>query len=126
MGTADQTGSRLTYYAGRYNVSRYMKPTTSDGSRDPELLILASLGGGPRHGYGMIEDIQTSAGVRLGPGTLYGAITRLEQRGLIQAVESADRRRPYRLTATGAAQLQREVEALERVVLFARRSVANE
>lgn len=95
-------------------------------SRDPALLILASLANGPRHGYAMIDDIERAAGVKLGPGTLYGAIARLEQRQLIEPVESADRRRPYRLTATGAAVLDKEVVALERVVLLARRAVAHE
>ncbi len=95
-------------------------------SRDPALLILASLANGPRHGYAMIDDIERAAGVKLGPGTLYGAIARLEQRQLIEPVESADRRRPYRLTATGAAVLDKEVVALERVVLLASRTVAHE
>ena len=103
-----------------------MTDSTTIRSRDPALLILASLANGPHHGYAMIEDIQRAAGVKLGPGTLYGAIARLEQRGLIEPVESADRRRPYRLTATGAAVLDKEVDALERVVLLARRTVANE
>jgi DNA-binding PadR family transcriptional regulator len=103
-----------------------MTDSTTLRSRDPALLILASLANGPRHGYALIEDIGRAAGVKLGPGTLYGAIARLEQRGLIEPVESADRRRPYRLTATGAAVLDREVDALERVVLLARRTVAHE
>ena len=85
-------------------------------SRDPGLLILASLAAGPRHGYAMIEDIARFTGTRLGPGTLYGALARLEERGLIEPVESDDRRRPYRLTAAGAELLTGEVDALERVV----------
>ena len=100
-----------------------MTDSTTMRSRDPALLILASLASGPRHGYALIEDIGQAAGVKLGPGTLYGAITRLEQRGLIEPVESADRRRPYRLTASGAAVLDKEVDELERVVLLARRTV---
>ena len=51
---------------------------------DPTLLVLASLADGEKHGYAMMEDIQRFAGVRLGPGTLYGAITRLEERGWIR------------------------------------------
>jgi DNA-binding PadR family transcriptional regulator len=97
-----------------------MSDSTTMRSRDPALLILASLAGGPRHGYAMIAEIERAAGVKLGPGTLYGAIARLEQRLLIEPVASADRRRPYRLTAAGAAVLKKEVDALERVVLLAR------
>src|SRR3954447_11898915 len=93
-----------------------MKPSNTD----PNLLILASLAGGPRHGYSMAEDIERFSAVRLGPGTLYGAIVRLEKRGLIEAVESDDRRRPYRLTGTGAAALASEIDALNRVVTLAR------
>lgn len=79
---------------------------------DPSLLILASLAGGARHGYAMIEDIAAMAGVRLGPGTLYGAIARLEQRGLIEPLPAEDRRRPYRLTALGAAVLREQLASL--------------
>ena len=45
---------------------------------DPTLLVLASLADGDKHGYAMMVDIRGFAGVDLGPGTLYGAITRLE------------------------------------------------
>jgi DNA-binding PadR family transcriptional regulator len=81
---------------------------------DPSLLILASLAGGAKHGYAMIEDIESLAGVHLGPGTLYGALARLEQRGLIAALPSEDRRRPYRLTEHGAASLHGQLLTLER------------
>jgi DNA-binding PadR family transcriptional regulator len=70
------------------------------------LLVLASLADGDKHGYAMTEDIHTLAGVRLGPGTLYGAIMRLEERGWVRALNSTDRRRPYRLTADGRRYLQ--------------------
>ena len=53
---------------------------------EPALYILISLADGPKHGYAMIEDIHRMAGANLGPGTLYGAITRLEQRGWISPV----------------------------------------
>ena len=80
---------------------------------DPALLILASLAGGPKHGYAMMEDIERMAGARLGPGTLYGALARLEKRGLIQSLAAEDRRRPYRLTAAGAAALREHLTSLE-------------
>jgi DNA-binding PadR family transcriptional regulator len=68
---------------------------------DPPLLVLASLAGGPKHGYAIIQDVAEQTGVRLGPGTLYGAIGRLQERGLIEALPPEQRRRPYRLTAVG-------------------------
>jgi DNA-binding PadR family transcriptional regulator len=83
---------------------------------DPTLLILASLAEGDKHGYAMMTDIQTFANVELGPGTLYGAITRLEQRGFIRPVAGANRRQPYRLTAAGKRHLEEQLAGLESVV----------
>lgn len=80
---------------------------------DPSLLIMASLAAGAKHGYAMMEDIEHMTGVRLGPGTLYGALARLEQRGLIAPVASEDRRRPYRLTGVGARVLREQLTSLE-------------
>ena len=82
---------------------------------DPTMLILTSLAGGAKHGHALTQDIEDFAGVRLGPGTLYGAITRLEERGLIEPLPADGRRRPYRLTADGAAQLTASVEEVRRI-----------
>lgn len=94
-----------------YNVMRY----TSERSTDPGLLVLTSLAGGPKHGYAITQDVQQLAGVRLGPGTLYGALARLEGNGLIESLPPEDRRRPYRLTGAGSAALGEQLRALERV-----------
>jgi len=83
---------------------------------DPAILILASLAGGDKHGYAMMEDIQATAGVSLGPGTLYGALARLEQYRFIEALPSEDRRRPYRLTSQGAIFLRQYLTSLEHFV----------
>jgi DNA-binding PadR family transcriptional regulator len=72
---------------------------------DPTLLILTSLASGDKHGYALLQDIEQFAGVTLGPGTLYGAIARLEERGMIEPVQESGRRRPYRLTTAGAEEL---------------------
>jgi DNA-binding PadR family transcriptional regulator len=82
----------------------------------PTLLVLASLSDGDKHGYAMMEDIERFAGLRLGPGTLYGAITRLEERGWIKPVAADDRRRPYALTASGREYLKTQIDALDRVL----------
>jgi DNA-binding PadR family transcriptional regulator len=86
-----------------------------DGFSDPSLLLLTSLSDGPKHGYAMIEDISRLSGVRLGPGTLYGAIARLEARGLIEAIAADDRRRPYRITAQGVQVLRAEIDTIGRI-----------
>ncbi|HEY1947071.1 MAG TPA: helix-turn-helix transcriptional regulator [Bryobacteraceae bacterium] len=83
---------------------------------DPTLLVLTSLANGDKHGYAMMEDIQSFAGVRLGAGTLYGAITRLEERGWIRPIESDDRRRPYQLTSAGRQHLRQQLVALNELV----------
>jgi len=88
---------------------------------DPTLLVLASLADGNKHGYAMMEDIERFAGQRLGPGTLYGAITRLEERGWIAPVPTEDRRQPYKLTPAGREYLTDQMTALDRVLKTASR-----
>jgi DNA-binding PadR family transcriptional regulator len=80
---------------------------------DAGLLILASLASGPKYGYAMLEDIEQVAGVRMGPGTLYTTLARLQQRGWIEALPAEDRRHPYRLTGAGAAMLREQLLRLE-------------
>jgi len=82
---------------------------------DPSLLILSSLASGPKHGYAMIQDIEEFSGTRLEPGTLYGAIARLERRGWIAPLEAQNRRRPYALTAAGGQALRSQLPTLHRV-----------
>jgi DNA-binding PadR family transcriptional regulator len=88
-----------------------MRKTTQQLLRrpnDPPFLLLTSLASGAKHGHALLKDVEEFAGVTLSPGTLYGAITRLEESGLIEPLDEIDRRRPYRLTASGA-QVLREV-----------------
>jgi len=87
-------------------------------SKDPELLILSSLAGGPKHGYAIMQDIAVFAGVDVGPGTLYSAITRLVEDGWIKADGEHGRQRPYRLTPTGLAHLKAELEKMRSMASF--------
>jgi DNA-binding PadR family transcriptional regulator len=64
----------------------------------------------------MLLDIEQICGIRLGPGTLYGAIARLEKQGWIEAMPMEDRRRPYRLTAAGRAAFTAKMSTLRRFV----------
>jgi DNA-binding PadR family transcriptional regulator len=105
MARAEATGERPTGFTG---FGRYAGPAT---------LILSSLAEGPKHGYALTKDIERFADVRLAPGTLYEALSRLDGQGLIESIESDDRRRPYQLTSVGA-------EAL-RVHLSAQRKIAD-
>lgn len=77
--------------------------------------MLTSLADGPKHGYAITRDVQELAGVRLGPGTLYGALSRLEGKGLIEGLPAQARRRPYRLTSAGSELLTAQLETFARV-----------
>jgi DNA-binding PadR family transcriptional regulator len=79
-------------------------------------LILTSLADGEKHGYALVKDVAEFAGVELQPGTLYEALARLERNGLIEALASDDRRRPYRLTGTGAIALSDHLANQRQVV----------
>lgn len=90
------------------------EPDTELGQySDPPLLVLASLAGGAKHGHAMIEDIARLCGTHLGPGTLYGAIARLEQLGWIEPLPPEERRRPYRITAQGLHVLRAKLKTLQ-------------
>jgi DNA-binding PadR family transcriptional regulator len=78
--------------------------------------VLSSLAEGDKHGYKIMQDVEAFAYVTLGPGTLYGAITRLEERGWIEPVGPKDRRQTYTITPAGRAHLQGELAALQQVV----------
>jgi len=82
---------------------------------EASVLILISLADGPKHGYALTQDIKGLADIELGPGTLYGALDRLEGLGLIEPLPAESRRHPYRITASGAAALRVHLDAIERV-----------
>jgi hypothetical protein len=66
---------------------------------DPWLLILTSLADGPKHGYAIMTDVAAFSGIRMEPGTLYGALSRLERRGWVRPLATGDRRCPYEIAA---------------------------
>jgi len=80
---------------------------------DPPLLVLVSLVNGPKHGHAMIENILQLCGTRLGPGTLYGAIARLENQGWIEPLPPEERRHPYRITPEGLRVLRAKLATLQ-------------
>lgn len=90
------------------------KPKSGPAS-DPELLILASLASGAKHGYAIMADVERLVGVTLGPGTLYTAITRLVEKQLVAPEARSGRQRPYSLTAAGATVLEEQLTEMRRV-----------
>ena len=67
---------------------------------EPWLLILTSLADGPKHGYAIMTDVAAFSGVRMEPGTLCRALSRLERRGWVRTLAAVERRRWYEIAAT--------------------------
>jgi len=88
---------------------------------EPGLLVMVSLCDGPKHGYAMTQDIALFSGATLGPGTLYGTLARLEDRGLIEPLPMEERRRLYRLTSIGNRAVRQRLAQLTRLTDVARR-----
>ena len=91
---------------------------------EPGVLVLVSLSEGPKHGYAITADVLDQTGVSLGPGTLYGALTTLEERGLITPLPAVDRRRPYEITEAGRAALTAHLATWSRIVQTGRSRLA--
>ncbi len=88
------------------------------------MLILTSLSDGPKHGYAIMTDVAAVSGVSMEPGTLYGALSRLERRGWVRPLATAERRRPYEITAAGQEVLAGQLAAMQQIVRVARRRTA--
>jgi DNA-binding PadR family transcriptional regulator len=87
---------------------------------DPSMLILTSLSDGPKHGYAVMTDVAEFSGVAMEPGTLYGALSRLERRGWVRPLCTQERRRPYEITAAGQAVLAEQVASMNQIIQVAR------
>ncbi len=92
---------------------------------EPALLVLISLAEGPKHGYAMTQDIERVSGQKLGPGTLYGAIARLEEKKWIEPLPADDRRRPYKLTGAGQIVLKARLDSLRAMTRIGQASLSD-
>ncbi len=88
-------------------------------------MILVSLSEGPKHGYAIMTDIEAGTGRPMGPGTLYAALARLEERGLVEPLAPVDRRRPYRLTGLGATVPQEQLTDLSAIAALGLQRLAD-
>ncbi|MGA2805211.1 MAG: PadR family transcriptional regulator [Acidimicrobiales bacterium] len=104
--------------------SQPVAQTDNDTVGGVPLLILTSLAAGEKHGHALMKDIERFSGVRLGPGTLYKAMARLEERVLIEALDPDARRRPYRITPAGIGILEQSLDRLGQVVDQGRQRLA--
>jgi DNA-binding PadR family transcriptional regulator len=91
---------------------------------DPSLLILTSLAEGHKHGYAIMTDVAAFSGVQMEPGTLYGALTRLERRGWVRPLATQERRRPYQITAAGQSVLAEQLSSMQQIVRIGRQRTA--
>lgn len=137
------TGGGGCYIVGRYRCGEPLHqptdltpPLMPNVHPDPSALlplseavfhILLSLEEGPRHGYAVMQEVEarTEGRVSLGPGTLYGAVKRLRENGLLEEAPNPEagvdeRRRYYRLTSFGRRVAELEARRLERLVSAAR------
>lgn len=92
-------------------------------ANDAQTLVLCALADGPLHGYAINTAIEELTGERLGPGSLYGALTRLEAKGFVESLAGSGRQRPVRLTDAGRDVLERELRAMARVAKAGLRSL---
>jgi len=98
---------------------------------EPAYIILVALASRPAHGYRIMQIINDvfRTGFRVGPGTLYRTLQRLTAAGLIDEVDTVgesedERRRAYRLTASGLASIKAEVRRLDALVRLAKAQLA--
>ncbi|GAB3988535.1 helix-turn-helix transcriptional regulator [Actinoallomurus acanthiterrae] len=88
-------------------------------SNDAQMLVLTVLADGPLHGYAINTAIEELTGRKLGPGSLYGALSRLETRELIrpadEAAEAGERHRTMQITDAGRELLRAELQQMARV-----------
>jgi DNA-binding PadR family transcriptional regulator len=80
--------------------------------------ILLALAQGPRHGYGIMKEVDRESGgaVRLEIGSLYRLLARMLETGLIEDADGDERRRFYRITRAGRRALKAEGERLAGLV----------
>ena len=96
-----------------------------------DLLVLRTLNAGPRHGWGIAQNIQRVSGdvLQVNQGSLYPALHRLEQQGLVTshwgASDNNRQAKYYELTKAGRKQLVEETASWERLSDAVARVLAN-
>lgn len=111
-------------------IRNFLNPEPAAPLTEPTYCILAALAE-PRHGYAIMQWVGEVTGqrVKLGPGTLYGALTALQRRGYIapvgEGLEGNERRKVYSLTEGGRSLLQAETSRLESMARIGRNALEN-
>jgi len=94
----------------------------ADALKPADLHILLALAQGPRHGYGLMKEVEqdSNGGMRLEIGSLYRLLARMLDDGLIEEAEEDERRRYYRLSRRGLRVLKAEMARLTALVELTR------
>ena len=96
------------------NGCTYKKSLCSD---DGDRILYSVCLRSPNHGYGIVQKVKeiTDNEVILGPGTMYGSLSKMEKDGLIQFVCEEDKRKIYQITDLGTEVLELELKRIRRL-----------
>lgn len=98
-----------------------MGPTDLGRFSEPGVQVLIAVAAEPKHGYAIADEIEARAGRRPQPATLYGTLSRLEERGLITRLKATGRRTPFVITSAGEAELRARLDTIDRLLRDGRR-----
>ena len=81
----------------------------------------------PRHGYGIMQHVEklTNGRIKIGAGTMYGNLSRMEKEGLITSVAEEDRKKIYELSEKGKIVMKLELERLEELLEHGKNEMRN-
>ena len=81
----------------------------------------------PRHGYGIMQHVEklTEGRIKIGAGTMYGNLSRMEKEGLITSVAEEDRKKIYEISEKGKIVLKLELERLEELIEHGKTEMRN-
>jgi DNA-binding PadR family transcriptional regulator len=91
---------------------------------EPATLVLLSLVSGPKHGYAIMINVEEEMGFKLGPGTLYGAIAKLIKLGMIKAIKTKDRAKPYQITDSGREAVSEYLRTWSPIIALGKKRLA--
>lgn len=103
-------------------VSPGVNPEGHDPLTPAVLHTLLALADGPLHGYAIMRAVEATSGIRMGPGTVYGTLQRLQDGGWVEDVRDQEdtRRRRYAMTRAGREALAREALRVDRLAALLR------
>lgn len=82
----------------------------------------------PRHGYGIMQHVEelTKGRIKIGAGTMYGNLSRMEKEGLITSVAEEDRKKIYKISENGKIVVKLELARLEELLSLGKNEMENQ